>query len=372
MTTRALEELDGGLGSCQAGEDLATLADPCPGRAREDEAQVTPRLTDLSSQPHVSSSGPGVIVQIPPPPGGGDTLAKEGGFLQPTGRDSPAAEGSVDAKSKQMEKEPVVKVAPSPGKEKLKAGATPRSAPARKKAQAAPPPQPPPPPPCEELPWGDLSLNKCLVLVSLVALLGSAFQLCRDAVTGKVDVPAPAPEPWVPPSSVQKARDPPLPKHACGPPPPEPPAYQAEAEARPEAPGNREATKEDKEASKATGEVSVKAQVDRGPKEKASGQEWRKEERPRKERPRREKEEKPRREKEEKPRKEKVWKEKAWKEERPRADRELRGALPQRRDSEDPERSKRPTWASKRRGQTSSEEEKRPDRQKRRAGKGRD
>ena len=31
----------------------------------------------------------------------------------------------------------------------------------------------------EELPWGDLTLNKCLVLASLVALLGSAFQLCR-------------------------------------------------------------------------------------------------------------------------------------------------------------------------------------------------
>lgn len=60
--------------------------------------------------------------------------------------------------------------------------AAPRS-PARKKAQTAPPPQPPPPPPppalSDELPWGDLTLNKCLVLASLVALLGSAFQLCR-------------------------------------------------------------------------------------------------------------------------------------------------------------------------------------------------
>lgn len=62
------------------------------------------------------------------------------------------------------------------------APAAPRS-PARKKAQAAPPPQRPPPPPTpalsEELPWGDLSLNKCLVLASLLAMLGSAFQLCR-------------------------------------------------------------------------------------------------------------------------------------------------------------------------------------------------
>lgn len=58
----------------------------------------------------------------------------------------------------------------------------PRS-PVRRKAQASPPPQrlPPPPAPAlsDELPWGDLSLNKCLVLASFVALLGSAFQLCR-------------------------------------------------------------------------------------------------------------------------------------------------------------------------------------------------
>ncbi|XP_064139257.1 junctional sarcoplasmic reticulum protein 1 [Loxodonta africana] len=356
MTTRASEELDGGLGSCQAGEDLSALADPCPGKAGEDKARGTPRLADLSSQPH----------------------------------DSPAADGSVDAKPKKMEKESVVKVAPSPGKEKLKTGATPRSAPARKKAQALPPPQPPPPPPpCEELPWGDLSLNKCLVLVSLVALLGSAFQLCRDAVTGKVDVPAPAPEPWVPPSSAQKPREPlpvsasyrvPLPalqpKRAAAAPALAPPAPQAEAKARPEAPGSREAKEEDKkEASKTTGE----AQVDRGPKEKTSGREWRKEERPRKEKEERPRKERQRREKEERPRKERPRRE-----ERPGTDRELRGGLPRRgeareeghrpwaRDSGDPEPSKRPTWASKRKGQTSSEEEERPDRQKHRTGKGRD
>lgn len=60
--------------------------------------------------------------------------------------------------------------------------AGPRSVPARKKSQAAPPlkpPPPPPPPPSDDLPWGHLTLNKCLVLASLVALLGSAVQLCR-------------------------------------------------------------------------------------------------------------------------------------------------------------------------------------------------
>lgn len=62
----------------------------------------------------------------------------------------------------------------------------PRIVPARRKPQAPPPLQPPPPPlqppprtPSDDLPWGDLTLNKCLVLASLVALLGSALRLCR-------------------------------------------------------------------------------------------------------------------------------------------------------------------------------------------------
>ncbi|KAJ8776376.1 hypothetical protein J1605_015674 [Eschrichtius robustus] len=40
MTTRALEELDGGLGSCQVEEDRSALPDPCSGRPREDRAQA--------------------------------------------------------------------------------------------------------------------------------------------------------------------------------------------------------------------------------------------------------------------------------------------------------------------------------------------
>ncbi|XP_006869120.1 PREDICTED: junctional sarcoplasmic reticulum protein 1 [Chrysochloris asiatica] len=327
MTTKALEELDGGLGSCQAGEDLSVLADPYQGRAREDKAQaVTPRRADLSNWPHDF------------------TLT---------------AEGSVDTKPKKMEKVPPIKGAPSPSKETLKAGATPRSAPARKKSQVAPPPQPPPPPPLyEELPWGDLSLNKCLALASLVALLGLAFQLCHDAVTGKVAVPEPAPKTWVPPSAAPKVRQsPPPPKPVAWTPTPAPPAPQEEGKAKLEARENKEVA-EEKEA----GEAAGNAQVDRGSKEKPPG---RKEERPRKERQRREKEASPRKE-------------------RPRADRELRSAPPGRRearqgahkswvrDSGDPERSKRAPWTSKRRGQTSSEEEERHGRQPHRPGKGRD
>lgn len=61
--------------------------------------------------------------------------------------------------------------------------AGPRSIPARRKLQAAPPLKPPPPPPpSDDLPWGDLTLNKCLVLASLVALLGSAVQLCQGEI----------------------------------------------------------------------------------------------------------------------------------------------------------------------------------------------
>ncbi|XP_007949260.1 junctional sarcoplasmic reticulum protein 1 [Orycteropus afer afer] len=338
MTTRALEELDGGLGSCPAEEDLSLLADPCPGQAQEDKAQGTSRLADLSSWPHDSP---------------------------------PAAEGRVDTKSKKMEKEPAVKGAPSP-KEKLKAGATPRSAPARKKSQAAPPPkQPPPPPPqMEELPWGDMSLNKCLVLATLVALLGSAFQLCHDTVIGKVAVPEPAREPWLPPSGALKARETPPqpPKPEAWTPPPASPAPQKEAEARSESPRSGKAAEEaEEEASEATGETPGKAQVDQGPKEKPPGKERRKErprsekeERPRKARPQREKEQRPRRE-------------------RPRADREGREAPPRRRESR--EGGHRPRArdsrdaehrASKKKGQTFSEEEERPGRQKHRAGKGRD
>lgn len=67
----------------------------------------------------------------------------------------------------------------------------PRSVPARRKQQAAPPLQPPPPPPpSDDLPWGDLTLNKCLVLASLVALLGSALQLCRGELHRDWGIPS--------------------------------------------------------------------------------------------------------------------------------------------------------------------------------------
>nr|XP_019599534.1 PREDICTED: junctional sarcoplasmic reticulum protein 1 isoform X2 [Rhinolophus sinicus] len=308
MTTRALEELDGGLGNCQASADLSALDDRYPGRPQENRTRVMPSLADSSGWPQDSR--------------------------EPEAEGSPT--GGVDARPKKTEKGPVAKVAPGPSKERLKAGATPRS-PVRKKAQAVPPPQPPPPPPAlsEELPWGDLSLNKCLVLASLVALLGSAFQLCHDAVSGEADAPAPVPEPWVPPSSAPK----------------EPAPLLVKAGKKTEVPGSAEAVEKDE--GEATGKERSPL-AHRGPKERQQKESPRKERR-RKERPR--------------------------KAEKPLATREPQGALlrgweareegPRQwvRDSRDSEHRKRQTWTSPR---CPGEEDRPRGRQKHRSGKWRD
>nr|XP_028694509.1 junctional sarcoplasmic reticulum protein 1 isoform X2 [Macaca mulatta] len=87
MATSAWEELDGGLGSCQALEDHSALAEP-----QEDRAPATPRLADSGSPPHDSQE--------------------------------PVAEGrSVDTRPKKMEKEAAARGTPGTGKERLKAGA---------------------------------------------------------------------------------------------------------------------------------------------------------------------------------------------------------------------------------------------------------
>ncbi|XP_014389184.1 PREDICTED: junctional sarcoplasmic reticulum protein 1, partial [Myotis brandtii] len=289
MTTMALEKPDGGLGSCQA---------------------VTPRLADSSSWAHDSQ--------------------------EPEAEGSPA--GKVDARPKKTEKESVAKVAPGPSKERLKAGATPRS----------------------PLPWGDLSLNKCLVLASLVALLGSAFQLCRDVVVGVADAPAPVPEPWVPPSSAPKKPASPSLKPEAWTPPAGPAAPQVQAEEKTEVPRSAEA------AEKEEGDPEEAAGEDRAPLAHEGPKERLQKERPRKERPRKER-----------PRTE----ERPWKPEKPRPAREPRESLPQRwkareeghrpwvRDSRDPKHRKRQAWASPRRPNA---EDWPPGRQKHRAGKGRD
>ncbi|KAM4887431.1 junctional sarcoplasmic reticulum protein 1 [Thomomys bottae] len=335
MTTRALEDLDGGLGSCLVSDNLSALLEPCPSRPRENKARVSARLADSSNWPHEPQE-----------------LATAGG---------------MDARPKKMEKESVTGGGPGPGKETMKTGATPRSGSARKKSQTTPPLQPPPPPPAlsEELPWRDLSLNKALVLASLVALLGSAFQLCRDAVVGEAAVPAPAQDPWAPPSLPPKKPVWPPSKPAAPALPPEPSAPksqpavpQVEVEDKPEVPQAAENLE--------LGEFSEEEQTPLGHQRPRKVE---KEERQRKEKLR--KEEKPRKEKpgkEDRPRKEKPGKE-----ERPRASRESREALPRRWEAgegghrpwtPDSSHRKRPTWAS----QPHHGEE---DKRKHRKGKGR-
>ncbi|XP_062040854.1 junctional sarcoplasmic reticulum protein 1 [Lepus europaeus] len=346
MTT--LEELDGGLGSCPAGEDLSVLAEPCPGRPPEDKAAGSPRLAHSGSWSPVSSWVLGVCCWLVL--AHGPRKHQDGRFPQDSRE--PGAGSGVDARPKKTDKEPAARGAPGPGRDRPRAGTTSRSAPARRKPQAAPPP---PPAPSEELPWGAASLNTCLVLAALLALLGSALQLCRDAVVGEATAPAPIPEPWVPPSPPRKEPVAPLvgadprtpqmspwqPKPPVLAPPPARPEPPAEAEDR----GSLGATDEaEAQPGGAPTEAAEKRapRVDRGPKDK-----------PRRTRPLKT---------------------------RPRSE-EPREALPRRwetreggrgpwaRDSRDPGRSKRQARASPRRH---DREERLPGRQKPRAGKGRD
>ncbi|XP_021504530.1 junctional sarcoplasmic reticulum protein 1 [Meriones unguiculatus] len=331
MATRGLEDLDGGLGSCLPSDDLSFLEEPAPGRRPDGKARGTSRPADSNSWTQV---------------------------LQ-----DPVTAGAADGGAKKMEKELAAKESAGTSK----AAASPRSVPARKKSQAAPPLKPPPPPPApprdDELPWGDLTLNKCLVLASLVALLGSALQLCWDAVAGE-----PAPQQWVLPSSPPKkpASPPPKPPPSVPPsrppePTPGPPQTQAQMLDRPERPGSPEATETQEEPGGSSPDASGEERSplgDRGTQEK-----------PRKEKPR----------KEEKLKKEKPRREKPRREERPGATREPRQPLPRRwegregghrpwrRDSRDLGRDKRQAWAPQRR----RDHDDRP-RQKHRGGKGRD
>ncbi|KFO28873.1 junctional sarcoplasmic reticulum protein 1 [Fukomys damarensis] len=334
MTTKALEELDRGLGSCLAGEDLSVLVEAGLGWPQEDKARATPRVAETSSRPQVSQE------------------------LQ--------AGSGVDARHKKMEKEAMARGTPDPGKEKLKSGASGFAAAWDKKRAGVSTP----PGLSEELPWGDVTVNKCLVLASLVALLGSAFQLCRDAVAGE----EPAPTPWISPISPPK--DPAV--HASKPvawvPPSKPPASQvgppapqAEAGDKPEVSRSRQAAeKVQGDPGRVTGEAAEEEHVtlaEQAPKEK-----------PRKEKPGKE-----RPQKDKKPWKKKPRKEERPQKERPQAAREPKEALPRRwearegghrpwaRDSRDPEHRKRQAWASPRR----SEEDQPPGKQKHRLGKGR-
>ncbi|XP_057628604.1 junctional sarcoplasmic reticulum protein 1 [Chionomys nivalis] len=324
MTARGLEDLDGGLGSCLPSDDFSLLEEPSSGRRPDGKAQGASRLADSC-------------------------------------RWTPVLQDTVTAGT--VEKELVAQEGLGTSKGIPKAGTSPRSVPARRKLQAAPPlkPPPPPPPPRDDLPWGDLTLNKCLVLASLVALLGSAVQLCQDAVAGEVAVEIP--QQWVPPSPTPKKPEAPAPKPPLLVPPSGPP------EPKPEPPGPQVQKQEKPEAAEAEtqGEPG-------GSTPEASGEECAplggqgSQERPREKSKKREK-----------LKKEKLRREKPRKEERPWVTREPRQSLSRRwearegghrpwmRSSRELEHEKRQAWASRRR----HDRDDRP-RQKPRVGKGRD
>ncbi|XP_075831546.1 junctional sarcoplasmic reticulum protein 1 isoform X2 [Microtus pennsylvanicus] len=235
----------------------------------------------------------------------------------------------------------------------------PRSVPARRKLQAAPPlkPPPPPPPPRDDLPWGDLTLNKCLVLASLVALMGSAVQLCQDAVAGEVAVEVP--QQWVPPSPPPKKPEVPAPKPPLLVPPsgpPESPGPQVQKQEKPEAAEAKTQGEPGGSTTEAFGEecapLGGRGSQER-PREKSKEGEKLKKEKLRREKPRKE--------------------ERQWVTREPRQSLSRRweahegGHRPWTRPSRELEHEKRQAWAPRRR----HDRDDRP-RQKSRRGKGRD
>ncbi|GAB1295367.1 Junctional sarcoplasmic reticulum protein 1 [Apodemus speciosus] len=390
MTTRGLEDLDGGLGSCVPSDDLSFLEEPPSGRRPDGKARGSGGGDGTRS---LGDGGQPTVL-----PTGASRLADSSSCTRVL-QDS-VNTGAGDSRLKKMEKELEGKESTTTGK----AGTSPRSVPARRK-QAAPPLQPlPPPPPSEDdLPWGDLTLNKCLVLASLVALLGSALQLCRDTDVTEPGPPTPsseqgstphpgaptlfsgdvvageaaAPQQWVPPSSPPKkevlaaaaAPKPPVLVPPSGPPQPKPgpPAPQVQMQDGPELRGSPEATETQVEPG---GSISEASGEESTPREGGGSQE-----KPQKEKPR-----KGEKWKKEKPRREKQRREKPRREEKPQVTREHRQSLPRRswevqerghqpwrRDSRDLEHGKRQAWAPLRRHDLDD----RP-RQKPRGGKGRD
>ncbi|XP_059107654.1 junctional sarcoplasmic reticulum protein 1 [Peromyscus eremicus] len=339
MTTRGLEDLDGGLGSCLPSDEFPLLEEPRSGRRPDGKARGASRPADSSSWTHV--------LQAP---------------------------GTAGAAEKKLE----AREAPDTSKGTPTAGTSPRSVPARRKLQAAPPVKPPPPPPSsDDLPWGDLTLNKCLVLASLVALLGSALQLCQDAVAGEVAVTAPQqrvpprPPPQKPEAPAVSPATPhcrPQPKPQLSGPPPGPPEPEPGPPGPPEPPGPRAQKQDTSEATEAQGEPGGSGPEASGEERTPLGDRG-SQERPRKEKPRTG----------EKLKKEKPRREKPGREERRRATgepgpflsrrREARGGgrRPWTRDSGELEHEKRPAWAPRRR----RDRDNRPG-QKPRGGKGRD
>ncbi|XP_060038214.1 junctional sarcoplasmic reticulum protein 1 [Erinaceus europaeus] len=189
-----------GLPLCPGWEDPKFCGGLRAGQGARGHRTSTPSPHGRGAQLEGGESDPGTLGARTPGPDSCDISMATSSWEQPEGglgavpRMAEVSGQSygpceqVDAGGGKTERERVS----APGRERTRSGgaAAPRS-PARRKAQAAPPQTPPE----DELPWTALTLTQCLVLATLVALLGSAGQLCRDAMLGEAAPSAHDPEP---------------------------------------------------------------------------------------------------------------------------------------------------------------------------------
>ncbi|XP_044527927.1 junctional sarcoplasmic reticulum protein 1 [Gracilinanus agilis] len=233
MATGDLEVPDRGLGCPEAMEELAMLMEKSRKQLQEEKARGGERA-ERSEEASSQAQGLDEDAQSQAP------------------EQAPDGVGPSKAKAELGD----------PGKERGKAATAPKSAPARKKskAQAQPPGKPQPRTlGSDELPWGEITLNKCLALASVVAVLSMAFQVFQDVIDGEEEGPEAAPALWAwPGGGAPKDGGPKLPK----------PRDWAKASAPP--PGSQPLAKESPEAAR-LGEAPPKELEPEGQEEGKAG-----------------------------------------------------------------------------------------------------
>ncbi|XP_027708985.1 junctional sarcoplasmic reticulum protein 1 [Vombatus ursinus] len=201
MATGDLEVLDRGLGCPEAMEELTKSVERSREESQEEEEAEGSEKAESKEE---TSSQVQVQVQVQGP-------AEEEQALDGIG------DGARKPSKVKAEKEHLADKGGS-GKERGKTAAAPKSAPARKKTKGQSQPQVKPQPRAlgptfDELPWGEITLNKCLALASVVAVLSMAFQVFQDVIDGEEEGPEAAPALWAwPGSSAPRDSRPKLPK----------------------------------------------------------------------------------------------------------------------------------------------------------------
>ncbi|XP_036598292.1 junctional sarcoplasmic reticulum protein 1 isoform X2 [Trichosurus vulpecula] len=177
MATGNFEVMDRGLGCPEAIEELTMSMETSRKESLEEEAKGGEKA---ESREETSSREQG--------------LAEEEQSPAPEQARYKTSEG--DRRPSKMKEH-----SEGPAKERGKTAAAPKSAPARKKTKAQSQPQAKPQPRTlgpmsDELPWGEITLNKCLALASVVAVLSMAFQVFQDVIDGEEEGPEAAPALW--------------------------------------------------------------------------------------------------------------------------------------------------------------------------------